>query len=379
MQVHFKGEDLWFAFYGLDPKTGEPAYVDAEGQVAPSRSGSPISFPVPKEMPFPPLNAARLYLSVGKPLVFPIDAGGHPIPPQSANPGDPNYTTPWDFFEVTYIPLAGTTGLFNFNLSNVQSANLPLSFQVQGEDPSTRKPVSYQRGWLPGGYKKLLSLMRETPDFSGLILPDSQRILAPGTAITAYTQGVLKSPLFREDYLEDYVRQVWSRFEREDLSFVGDPPPGSNDFVPWTGRVHNGQFTFTTKHPGLEPIVLNKPTTADLFENNFLFCASGRGKPGTLQENYGLQLFGTLCAAFNRSVMLTVTTLANSSDCEWCKATGTFYQDPTTNHYAKGVHGNSKEGLAYAFQSDDHCDVSSYVSLVNPTGLHVGLTGRSTA
>jgi hypothetical protein len=90
------------------------------------------------------------------------------------------------------------------------------------------------------------------------------------------------------------------------------------------------------------PIVLNSPSTSDLFENNFLFCASGRGTPGSLQEDYALQLFGTLCAS-------------------------------TTNHYSKAIHANAIDGLAYAFQSDGHCDVSSYVSLINPSVLTITL------
>ena len=61
---------------------------------------------------------------------------------------------------------------------------------------------------------------------------------------------------------------------------------------------------------------LNSPSTSDLFENNFLFCASGggNGTPNSLQQDYALQLFGTLCAAFNRSADTLTTTLANSSN-----------------------------------------------------------------
>jgi hypothetical protein len=80
-----------------------------------------------------------------------------------------------------------------------------------------------------------------------------------------------------------------------------------------------------------------------------------------------------LCAAFNRSVMLTTTTLANAPNSEWCQAKENFYQDPTTNHYSKTIHANAIDGLAYAFQSDDHCDVSSYVSLINPSVLTITL------
>ena len=141
----------------------------------------------------------------------------------------------------------------------------------------------------------------------------------------------------------------------------------------WTGRVKNGQFTFTTNDlPNrVSNIVLNPPTTSDLFENNFLFCASGRGDPGSLQENYALQLFGTLCAAFNRSMMLKTTTLANAPNSAWCKATAEFYQDPITNHYAMQIHANSVDRLAYAFQSDDHCNLSTFVAVSNPTQLTI--------
>jgi hypothetical protein len=321
------------------------------------------------------LSAGRMYVSVGAPPLFAVDPAGNPVPPSAADPNDANYGTRWDFFEITYIP-SGDDGLFNFNLSDVQSANLPLAFHVAGADPSTRKPVEYSRGWLPGGYGKFLSALRTNADFQDLVLPVTQRVLAPGTAIMAFEQKVVPEPLFPTDYFDHYVGRVWDRFEGVDLRFVGDPPPKSNEFVTWTGRVRGGRFTFTTTDlPDLEPIVLGQPSSSDLFENNFNFCISGRGAPGSLQENYALQLFGTLCAAFNRSVMLTTTELANSSNCAWCRAKDKFYQDPATNHYAKGVHANSIEGLAYAFQSDDHCDESSYVSLINPTELTVTLHG----
>lgn len=379
MKIEFSGDtdDLWYAYYGLDPNDGNrPSHADADGNLVPNDPSPTPTDAIshrayPEPVDFPMLSAGRLYVSQGAPLQFTVDAAGNPIPPRPADPADPNYAIRWDFFEVTYVP-TGDDGLFNFNLSNVQSANLPLSFEVDGFDPSTRKPVEYQRGWLSGGYGKFLSALRTNAEFQNLVLPVTRRVLAPGTAIMAFEQKVIPEPLFPADYLDHYVGRVWDKFEGVDLTFVGDPPPKSNDFVTWTGRVRDGRFTFTTTDlPDLEPIVLGRPSSSDLFENNFNFCISGRGAPGSLQENYALQLFGTLCAAFNRSVMLTTTELANSSDCAWCKATDKFYQDPATNHYARAVHGNSIYSLAYAFQSDDHCDRSNYVSLINPLELAI--------
>ena len=372
-------KDIWFVYYGLDPaNNGKPSHLaDTTGRLVPNvPSGKPtnaLAIPVPSgSFTLPMLNAARMYISFGGPLLLQVDPAGYPIPPNSADPKDPNYNTAWDFFETTYIP-DGTNMLFNFNLSNVQSANLPMGFHVAGAEPSTKEPVEYSRGWLAGGYSRFLAALASNKDFSRLVLPGTQRVLAPGTAITAFAQKVIPSPLFDGNYLKSYIDEVWARFETTDLTFVGDPRPASNKFVTWTGRVKNGQFTFTTNDlPNrVSNIVLSLPTTSDLFENNFLFCASGGGDPGSLQENYALQLFGTLCAAFNRSMMLKTTTLANAANSAWCKATPEFYQDPITNHYAKQIHANSAEGRAYAFQSDDHCNVSSFVAVSNPTQLTI--------
>lgn len=142
-------------------------------------------------------------------------------------------------------------------------------------------------------------------------------------------------------------------FANSDLTFVGvpppQPPPNPSNNADWTGRVRNGLIVFTTNDfPGLEPIEPRPPSSSELFENNFTFCVSGLGEPNSLQQNSSFQILGTLCTAFNRSVMLT-----------------------TTNRDAKAIHANSIDGLAYAFQSDDHCDGSSFVSALNPTVLTI--------
>lgn len=143
-----------------------------------------------------------------------------------------------------------------------------------------RSRSSIFRGWLAGSYNQFLSYLDTNPDFRQLVLSGAQRVLAPGTAITAFEQKVIPAPLIDGDYLKAYIEQVWAKFASVDLTFVGDPPPESNTFVTWTGRVRNGQFTLTTSDlPNLVPIVLNSPSTSDLFENNSCFAHPDGGRP----------------------------------------------------------------------------------------------------
>src|SRR5215471_16599912 len=124
MQILFSEAkaQVWFAYYGLDPANeNEPAHADAAGKiVANVPSSAPtaaLAHPAPSgPLPFPMLTAARLYISLGKPVLFTVDSAGNPIPPSAADPTDPNSQPHWDFFEVTYIPLIEPEGLFNFNL-----------------------------------------------------------------------------------------------------------------------------------------------------------------------------------------------------------------------------------------------------------------------
>jgi Beta-1,3-glucanase len=367
---------IWFAYYGLDPATGKRMHMAANGKLVPNVTTSKptaalaINAAASATFAFPQLDAGRMYVSIGKPLLFAVNELGYPTPPQSANPKDPNYNTPWDFFETTFVPQAGTTGgLFNFNLSCVQSANVPLQFSVSGTEPSTKKPVSYLRGWMPGGYTKFLANLAANATFKKLYLPGPKRVIAAGTAIKAFKQNVIPTALFPATYLDAYIKQVWTKFTTTKMTFIGDPPPKSNTFVTWIGQVKNDQMTFTSTNTtlGLTPIVLNMPKTGDIFENDFLFCASGCTTG--LNQNYANQIFGTWCAAFLRSMMLTTNTFANSDDSAWCKNHAQFYKLATTDYYSKFLHANSLQGLGYSFQSDDHCGQSSFVSVINPTGL----------
>jgi hypothetical protein len=375
-------KNIWFCYYGLDPVKGTPLYLsDAKGTLTKSVPGKGttslcLNVGSSKSFVFPELNAARMYVSYGKPLSFTVGANSRPIPPNPADSKDANYGTKWDFFELTYIPEAGaTSGRFNFNLSVLQSANLDLQFSVDGLIPGTKIAKSYARGWTPGGYAAFVKNMQANKAYAGLVLAGTQRVLAPGTAVQAFTQKIIPKSIFSSTYYDKYTASTFTKYAKDTLTFVGDPPAGSNKFVTWTGQVVGGQFVFTPPAGntlGLKPMKWKQPSTTDIFENNFEFCLVGCGSPANpQQQNYALQIFGTLIAAYNRSVMLTNTTFTNNPGGAWCTDTSAWYKDATTNVYSQQIHANSLKGLAYAFQSDDHCDVSSFVAVWNPTNFKI--------
>jgi hypothetical protein len=375
-------KNIYLCYYGLNPVNGTPLYLaDTKGtlkkSVANSKPTTSFCIPAAASLVFPQLNAARLYVSYGKPLTLSTGANARPVPPAPALPTDANYKIKWDFFELSYLPQAGsTTGLFNFNLSVLQSANLPMQFAVKGVVPGTATPVAYKRGWIPGGYTKFLASMQANAAYKKTVLAGTNRVLSPGTAIQAFVQKQIPRSIFAANYFKKYVDATWTKYAGTTLTFIGDPPAGSNKFVTWTGTVVKGQFVFTPPAGNklkLTKMVWNKPTSSDIFENNFIFCVSGCGAPNSQQENYALQIFGTLMGAYNRSVMLTTTTFTNNPDGAWCTRAGAWYQDPTTNYFSKYIHANSVQKLAYAFQSDDHCDASSFVAVWNPTNFVITL------
>lgn len=370
---------IWFCYYGLDPANGTPLYLaDAKGTLKKSEPSSTpssaycVNAGSAKSFVIPELNGGRLYVSFAKPLLLTVGASKRIIPPNPAVPKDANYGTKWDFYELTYVPETGaTSGRFNFNVSTLQSANLPMDFAVSGVIPGTKTAVSYTRGWKPGGAAQFVKQIQANAAYKQLVLAGTNRVLAPGTAIAAYTSKNIPNPIFPANYYDKYTDAVWTKYQTSVLTFIADPPPNQQKKVTWTGKVVGGQFVFTPEKNtlGLVPMAWKKPVTVDVFENNFKFCVKGCGTDGSLQQNYALQIFGTLIAAFNRSVMLTDTTFTTSPDGAWCKNMKNWYKDPTTNLFSSYMHANSLGGLAYAFQSDDHCDVSSFVAVWNPTNF----------
>lgn len=367
---------VWFCYYGLDPNDGDASVylANAAGLLKKTTANMPatnmcLKTSIKPSFVLPELKAARLYVSYGQPLTFTTGADMLPEPPNSALAKDRAYNTKWDFFEITYVPLARTTnGLFNVNLSVVQSANLNMQFTVKGLIPGRKTPVTYTRGWLPGGEAAFVKQILANPLYAKLVLPGTQRVLAPGTAVKAFALNQIPKSLFPANFYNPVVNQAWVKFQTSTLTFIGDPPPESQKKLTWTGNVVNGRFVFTPQQNtglGLVKMAWKKPSTQSIFENDFNFCVAGCGRPDTLQKNYANQINGTMMAVFARAMLLKATTFTNGPEGAWCNR-NLWYQGPKANYYSSYAHSNSIKGLAYAFQSDDHCNDSSFESVDNP-------------
>lgn len=93
MQIIFRSDarqELWFEYYGIDPKTNQQAHADASGNLVasvPSVKPTPAHSYQASSSPsaFPMLSVARLYVSLGGPLLFVVDPVGKPLPPAPAD------------------------------------------------------------------------------------------------------------------------------------------------------------------------------------------------------------------------------------------------------------------------------------------------------
>ena len=126
----------------------------------------------------------------------------------------------------------------------------------------------------------------------------------------------------------------------------------------FTGKVVGTQLQFTKDGTG--PYVLNKPTSADVFECSGAL-ASGGMKP------VELEMGAEFCAAFNRGVAM------NTAD--WYRPAA-YYQGGAGNDFSAVFHAVGLGGRAYGFAYDDVNDQSSVKILPNsksPTRVTIGI------
>ncbi|KAI7082344.1 glucanase b [Hortaea werneckii] len=279
----------------------------------------------------PRLAGGRIWFSVGTPLTFLLNPGPALVEPSIFNPADPNHYTNFGFAEFTY----NAAQVFA-NISYVDFVGLPISLDLTDTANNVQRVAgmtNYGPQTIANGL--IAQTRRDGRRWSSLIVNDKAgnflRILSPNSGITL-------NPDWFQTYWTDYVNQVYSRYSSNALTVntqaVWRDVPGT---VPANAA---STFTFSTAgQPNPQP-TFPKPSAKDIFS-----CNSGPFATGSNPETN--VIIPRLSAAFNRSVLLLSDVTPNGTN------PTQYYQNPTTNHYARIVHAANLDGKGYTFPYDD--------------------------
>ncbi|KAI7299612.1 glucanase b [Hortaea werneckii] len=279
----------------------------------------------------PRLAGGRIWFSVGTPLTFLLNPGPALVEPSIFNPADPNHYTNFGFAEFTY----NAAQVFA-NISYVDFVGLPISLDLTDTANNVQRVAgmtNYGPQTIANGL--IAQTRRDGRRWSSLIVNDKAgnllRILSPNSGITL-------NPDWFQTYWTDYVNQVYSRYSSNALTVntqaVWRDVPGT---VPANA---SSTFTFATAgQPNPQP-TFPKPSARDIFS-----CNSGPFATGSNPETN--VIIPRLSAAFNRSTLLLSDVTPNGTN------PTQYYQNPTTNHYARIVHAANLDGKGYTFPYDD--------------------------
>lgn len=334
--------------------------LQADGQTpyypsSPSAPGSPLaadcaiplnaSGGAPTTITVPHLAGARLWFSIGSPLTFLLNPGPQLVEPSVTNPSDPNIGLQWDFCEFTY----NAAQLF-VNITMVDFVAIPVGLSLTDTSGGVQNVAGLPAGGLDTVCAGLTAQQASDGNpWSDLIVTSggqNLRALSP-------VNGLVMNSSFLSGYYDDYVSQVWSKYESATLTV---DTQASYGIV--TGQVSGGLLTF----PGVGSFA--RPSAADIFS-----CASGpfstAGASGEV-----LAIIPRLAAAFNRSTLLIDSSQPDGEN------PADYYSNAVTNHYARIVHATTSGGRGYAFPYDDvapagGADQSGSVSSGSPAQLTV--------
>jgi hypothetical protein len=329
-------------YYPASPSaTGSPLAVDCAIPLNPS-GGAPVTVTIGH------LAGARVWFSIGSPITFLLNPGPGLVEPSVTNPSDPNITTQWDFFELTY----NSAQLFA-NISFVDFACIPIALEVT----DTSGTAATVPGLPAGGLDTICAGLAAQAASDGqgwnelIVTSNGQNLRALNP-----TDGIILNPSLLSGYYDSYVAEVWQMYESATLTVDTQASFGTV-----TGQVSGGLLTFA----GVGSFA--QPATADIFS-----CASGPFNPAGLSTEM-LAILPRLAAAFNRSTLLIDASQPDGEN------PADYYTNPVTNHYARIVHATATGGRGYAFPYDDvaptgGADQSGSVSDASPSLLTVTLS-----
>ncbi|MDQ1924030.1 glycoside hydrolase family 64 protein [Massilia pseudoviolaceinigra] len=350
----YADSQVYWAIIGKDWSSGKYVHVDAGGRFIPmalsdngalSKNGKPYTnyfhtLAQLKSITIPPLNSARLFLSVGSPMYLQVnaDANGNLgyAGANIENPSDPNIDVYFDFIEMS---IGAKDGFFG-NTTRVDHFGFPLTLRLQGlggydqtvgETETRASLISQFVASVPAQFKGLAQAPYAP-----------YRIIAPAHA--SFQNGGANAT-----YLDGYINHIWNKYASQKLVFT-------NQQGTFSGQVVNGVFQFTD---GAGTYNVRKPTTAmALLGNGALDDPSGT-VGGTPAYHKQLQIQAQLCAALNRHVV--------EDPARWSDSAYFYPAGQPANWYAKFWHDHSINKLAYGFAYDDVWNYSSSVHSTAPT------------
>ncbi|KLR62705.1 beta-glucanase/beta-glucan synthetase [Actinobacteria bacterium IMCC26207] len=284
------------------------------------------------------MEGARMYLSLGSPLYIPVSAddkgwGG----PNVNDPGDPNTDIYFDWYEFTY-----RDGVYAFggNTTQVDQFGFPMTARIEQTSTGYDQTVG-----TTATRAEVYAKYAATVDPAFANLASTYRILAPRTSPAFHGSGP------QANYLQSTIDQTWAYYTTHafTLTRLGQT---------FTGKVVGTQLQFTKDGTG--PYILNKPSSADVFECSGAL-ASGGMRP------VELEMGAEFCAAFNRGVAI------NTAD--WYRPAA-YYPAGPKNDFSAVFHTLGIGGRAYGFAYDDVADQSSVKILPNaksPTRVTIGI------
>jgi hypothetical protein len=361
----YTDDQVYWLIIGKDWTTGGYVRADQNGNLIPVSEGDNV-IPVPgrdkgyanygvslaqaKSVTIPPIESARIYMSLGKPVLVQInhDINGKVAyaGPDLENSTDPNLTVTFDFGEFNINrprPASDLPGIF-VNTSRVDIFGFPLKLRVtglDGYDATVGETLLETRDEL------FARFVLETPaEFQSLAKAPyaPYRIMAPahgtfndGLNVTTGAQDKPRGP--NAAYLDAYITDIWNKYRNENLVLkLGDWPT-------FTGRVGaDDVFTF---NDGIDTYkIYGKPTTTEVMLGNGVLDDATGTSPNTPKHDKQLQLQAQLCAALNRHVAEQPTSL-------WYNANIFYPAGKPANFFTKFWHQHSFNGLAYGFSYDD--------------------------
>jgi hypothetical protein len=344
---------VYWAIIGKDWTTGKFVYVNTAGQLVPmsvndngalTKNGVTYTnyfhtIAQAGSVTIPPINSARLMLSVGGPMYIRVnsDVNGN-IGYAGANienPADPNIDVTFDFMEMAIVP---DTGFFG-NTTRVDQFGFPVTLRLQGlggfdqtvGETATR--ASLFSAWASSVPAQFQGLAQTPYSPYRIIAPAHASFNAGGANVT---------------YLDSYIQGLWTKYASQSLVFTDQQGT-------FTGKVVGGKFQFTDAQGTYT--IQRAPTTAEaLLGSGVLNDATGQ-TPGTAGYDKQLQIEAQLCAAINRHIV--------EDPAHW--STPSYFYVSPANSYSKFWHDHSLNGLSYGFAYDDVGGFSSSLHTAAPT------------